>query len=292
MLATAVLSGCFFNNVCFAADALVYGVVLPKSSHEISKSILKKLSENGTQSTMPIELKLFPTKADELNAVLKNPSLIKYVNIQYEVNAIQSALGRPLKVNIFSNYKDEFSAVQKNPNLLTFMYIKDQFLPEAERIPHWSALAQVLTIDPETHRQSKTFSSYLITAKNSKINDLTDLSGKTVTYYDAESNSDYIAVKQLFANKKITGVHWIKANDLKQAFTLVESGKADVLGTWHQLFMNNPNKDHFKVIYTISNLANPVFFVNTSELNSDEIKRVKAQLEQIGSKTQGTLGYE
>ena len=292
IFAIAVLGGCFLTNVCFSAGALVYGIVLPNCSHDISKSILKKLGGNGTQSNVPIELKLFPTKADELSAVKENPALIKYVNIQHEINAIQTALGRPLKLQIFSNYKDELSAVQENPDLLTFMYIKDQFIPDAAKIPHWGSVAQVLTLAPNTHRQSKTFSAYLITAKNSKINNLTDLSNKTVTYYDAESSSNYLAVKQLLADQKITGVHWIKANDLKQAFTMVESGKADVLSTWHQFFMNNQNKNNFKVIYTIPNLANPVFFANTSELNPDEIKRVKAQLELIGSKTQETFTYE
>ncbi len=292
ILGTTVLGGFFLTNVCFSADALIYGIVLKNDSYGASKNILKKLSENGTHSNKPIELKLFPTKADELRAVKENPELIKYVNIQHEVNAIQTALNKPVKLQMFSSYKDELSAVKKNPDSLTFMYIKEHFIPDATTIPHWNSVAQVLSLDPKTHRQSKTFSAYLLAAKKSKIHNLTDLSDKTFVYYNAESTSNYLAVKQLLADKKITGVHWIKANDFKEAYTMVESGKADVLGTWHQFFMSHQNINNFKVIYAIPDLANPVFFANTSELDSDEIKQVKAQLEQIGTKTDGKFTYE
>ena len=73
-----------------------------------------------------------------------------------------------------------------------------------------------------------------------------------MVYFNTDSASSYSAIKQVFAEKKITSVHWIKAANLTQALAMVASGKADALGVWDNYFAHYKDKESFKIVYKIA----------------------------------------
>ena len=99
-----------------------------------------------------------------------------------------------------------------------------------EALGNWKKIAQLLERNPATHKLSNTYSSYLITGEKSNIKNLDDLANKTIVYFNTDSVSSYIAIKQLLAEKKITSIHWIKARTVTEALSMVAAGKAMLWG--------------------------------------------------------------
>lgn len=209
-----------------------------------------------------------------------------------EIQTIKSALGESVNVKIFSNHNDELNEIQKKSNTLTFVYAKEFITPELSKLNNWEKVTQLFFMDPVTNHFSKSYSSYLFTSKNSNITKLSDLSNKKLVYYSAESNSNYIAIKKLFSNNKVSNVQWIKAKNINQAYEMVKSGKADAVGTWHYTYFSDKQKSNFKVIYKIEHLNNPALYVNRNILSSQEIKTVKIALQKIGSNTSANYIYK
>jgi ABC-type phosphate/phosphonate transport system substrate-binding protein len=208
-----------------------------------------------------------------------------------EMHAIQAAIRAPVKLMAFKSYKDELVAVKKNPNMLTFLYAKQVIIPSIAKLHNWVKIAEVLALDPDTHRYSNTHRAYLITAKNSTITKLDDLSNKTIVFYNTESASNYIAINQVLADNDVKNVHWVKAKNAEQAYGLVASGKADAVSSWQYLFSTSKLKDSFKIIYVINQLPNPVLYANSNHLSDDDIHKVKTALLHLGSKNHVNFTY-
>ncbi len=210
---------------------------------------------------------------------------------QKERNALQSALQQPVKFKKFATYADELRTTQEQPKLLSFVFAKEAAVPDISKLKQWKKVAQVLTMNHEAKLYIPTYSAYLIAAKDSRISKVGDLSGKKLAYYSPDSASNYIAVKNLLSDNKITDVNWVRAKNIKQAYAMVVSGKADAVGLSDYYLMNNIKKDHVKIIYEIKNLKNPSIYVNSSNLNAADIEKVTLALKKISPKTQADLTY-
>ncbi len=224
-----------------------------------------------------------------LYGIVAGSSLLPYRQI--ELNAIQTALGKPVEFRTFATYADELRAMQENPTLLSFSYAKQVLVPDISKLKQWKQAAQILTMNHEARDYSTTYSAYLITRKDSGISKVGDLSGKTLAYYTPESISNYIAVKKLLTDNEITGVRWLKAKNIDQAYKMVESGKADAVSLSDYYLINNQNIARANIIYEIKGLMNPIIYMNSSNLNAADIKKVRLALKQIPHKTDADLAY-
>ncbi len=208
-----------------------------------------------------------------------------------EAKVIQNALHQQLQFHFFYNYTEVVDILKKQPKKYSFLYAKEGLVPQLKTLGNWEKIAQLLERNPETNKLSPTYSSYLITAKKSNINALKDLTHKKIVYFNADSASNYTAIKQLLREKKITSVQWIKVETMAQALSMVASGKADAMGVWGYYFAHSKDKNKFNIFYKIDGLENPILYGNTKNLNPEEMSKIKTALQQESTQHQAAFTY-
>ncbi len=170
--------------------------------------------------------------------------------------------------------------VHEHPKDLALLYVKVTNVPLIKQQKDWKSLMVVNDIDAETHRLSKDYKMYIVTAKKASIKSLADLHDKTLVYYNKDSVSNYIAVRNMLQKQHIQNIHWVKALDWKQAIKMIDDGKADAMGLWHMHYIYHDKRANFKVIAE-QRIQNPQIFVNQRQLTTSQIKVIKNVLKSF-----------
>lgn len=198
-----------------------------------------------------------------------DPTKASQENWQPVINVMEKTLKKKIHLVTYTNHQ-EFIRHLKNGDF-AITYLKHPSVNIAlKQNNNLVFLANAVVKDPISGQKSLNYIGYVITSKNSMINNLKRLKNKKIAYYNPHSTSGYLMLKQTLENAKIQPVTWVKYATQDQVFTAVHDGEAQAMSVWAYQLLTRDDQENYKIIATFKNIPNPALYVNQKVISVRE----------------------
>lgn len=201
-------------------------------------------------------------------------------NWQDVAQAMGRAMQQEIAVKVYYHQHEELiQDILLEKTIIAYMKV-----PTAEKAKlqneNIKLLANAVTHDPLTGKDSVTYDVHVVVDKDSSIQNLADLNNKIIAYYSEQSTSNYVNIKKELDEKHIK-VKWYKVNSAEAALDAVLEHRADAVSIWDYPLENHPQKTAFKIIETSGGFKNPGLYVNVKFISPELQEKLVKELANV-----------
>jgi ABC-type phosphate/phosphonate transport system substrate-binding protein len=192
-------------------------------------------------------------------------------------HALANATHCSIVLKTYSSADDLRKAVLSHQ--VDIAFLKDfNFYLIKKKMSEIKPLAVALSYNPETKTNSATYTGFILSLPDKKINSIDSLSGKSMGFLLPESTSGFILPILYLADqnkdyKTFFGKTTIY-NSVTKAITALKSGEVDAIAVWNPAFVSE-DLSKMKVLKTFPNIPNPIIVLThpLKDVNFNDLQK-------------------